>query len=134
MSNGKFRLLETFKNIFLGTIYVHRNSTLGNKIGREFFEDLPHLHVSPLYEEHVRALAGVVNSGGKIHTQRAIRRNDSVFGRPPAGVDIRPAKNTFPVPEGSVAEPRIGCEVRSELSGQLHPGLLARVVDRDLDA
>lgn len=112
MSNGKFRLLETFKRTFLGTIYVHRNSTLGNKIGREIFEDLPRLHVSPLYEEHVRALAGVVNSGGKIHTQRAIRRNDSVFGRPPAGVDIRPTKNTFLVPEGPVAEPRIGCEVK----------------------
>src|SRR6266508_1574068 len=77
MSNGKFRLLEAFRRTFLNTVYQHRNSTLGNKIGRELFEDLLHLRVSPLYSEHVRDLSAVVNIGGKIHTPRAIRRNGS---------------------------------------------------------
>ncbi|SRR6266545_577808 len=112
MSNGKFRLLEAFRRTFLNTVYQHRNSTLGNKIGRELFEDLLHLRVSPLYSEHVRDLSAVVNIGGKIHTPRAIRRNDSVLGRPPAGAEARALKGTFLVPEGSVAEPRIGCEVK----------------------
>lgn len=40
MANGKFRLLEAFRKTFAGTLYKHRNSTLGNKIGRELFEDL----------------------------------------------------------------------------------------------
>ena len=33
MANGTFKLLETFRTTFAGTVYKHRNSTLGNKIG-----------------------------------------------------------------------------------------------------
>lgn len=29
MANGKFRLLEAFRKTFAGTLYKHRNSTLG---------------------------------------------------------------------------------------------------------
>jgi hypothetical protein len=110
--NGTFRLLETFRTTFAGTVYKHRNSTLGNKIGRQLFEDLLGHHVSQLYREHVEQGAVVVNVGGRIHTPRAIRRNDSVFGRPPAGARIQQPPSGLRVSEGPVAEPRIGCEVK----------------------
>lgn len=112
MANGKFRLLETFRKTFAGTLYKHRDSTLGNKIGRQLFEDLLSHEVSGNYAEHVGRRLGVVNSGGRIHTPRAIRRNDSIFGRVPAGADLKPAGEGFLVLEGPVAEPRIGCEVK----------------------
>lgn len=112
MSNGKFRLLEMFRKTFAGTVYKHRDSTLGNKIGRELFEDILVHAVSLRYRQHVEQGVGVVNRHGKIQTPKAIRRNDSVFGRPPAGVGLRPQSEGFSIPEGPVAEPRIGCEVK----------------------
>lgn len=112
MANGKFRLLEAFRTTFAGTVYKHRDSTLGNKIGRQLFEDLLALQVSIGYKEHAQQGAGLVNIGGKIHTPRAIRRNDSVFGKPPAGVTITLPRPGFMVAEGPVADPRVGCEVK----------------------
>jgi hypothetical protein len=112
MANGTFKLLETFRTTFAGSVYKHRNSTLGNKIGRQLFEDLLGHDVSRLYREHVEHGVGVVNVGGRIHTPRTIRRNDSVFGRPPAGARIHPPPAGLQVPEGPVAEPRMGCEVK----------------------
>ena len=111
MANGNFRLLETFRKIFSGTVYMHRDSTLGNKIGRELFEDLLRHEVSARYKKHVEDGLGVVNRAGKIHTPKDIRRNDSIWGRPPAGATPQIVTG-FSVPEGSVAEPRIGCEVK----------------------
>lgn len=112
MANGKFRLLETFRRTFAETLYKHRDSTLGNKIGRELFEDLLTHQVSHRYKQHVERGAGVVNGGGKIHTPKAMRRNDSIFGKPPAGVSVLAPKEGLWVREGPVAEPRIGCEVK----------------------
>lgn len=40
MSNGSYHLLQVFREAFEGTIYKHRISTTGNRIGRELFEDL----------------------------------------------------------------------------------------------
>ena len=112
MANGKFRLLETFRKTFADTLYQHRDSTLGNKVGRQLFEDLLLHNVSDSYGQHVRRRLGAVNSGGRIHTPKAIRRNDSIFGRTPAGAELKPLAEGFLVCEGPVAEPRVGCEVK----------------------
>lgn len=112
MANGKFRLLEAFRQTFAGTLYKHRNSTLGNKIGRELFEDLLAHRLSPRYLQHIADGQGTVNRGGKIHTPKQIRRNDSIFGKPPAGAELRQTASGLGVPDGPVAEPRIGCEVK----------------------
>jgi hypothetical protein len=111
MSNGNFKLLEAFRATFAGQVYKHRDSTLGNKIGRCLFEDLLAHSVSNRYAQHVAGGQGVVNGGGKIQTPRDIRRNDSVFGKPPAAANVARIAG-FSVPEGPVAEPRIGCEVK----------------------
>jgi hypothetical protein len=110
MANSKFRLLDTFRRTFLGTIYQHRDSTLGNKIGRELFEDLLRHAASVRYARHVKGGSGVVNRGGKVHG-KAVRRNDSIYGRPPAAATTRFVTG-FSVREGPVAEPRVGCEVK----------------------
>ena len=68
MSNGTFRLLERYKSTFSGIRYDHRNSSLGNIIGRELFEDLTSHSGSVAYLEHVQHGRTVVNRGGKIHT------------------------------------------------------------------
>jgi hypothetical protein len=61
----------------------------------------------------------VVNRGGKIHTPKAIRRNDSILGRPPAGFTLAPLSPGFSVFEGPVADPRVGCEVKILAKSQL---------------
>jgi hypothetical protein len=112
MANGKFRLLETFRLSFAAQVYKHRNSTIGNKIGRQLFEDLLTHRVCAAYVADVQNGRGVVNSGGSILTPRQIRRNDSVYGCPPAGAELEPIREGFNLLEGPVAEPRIGCEVK----------------------
>ncbi len=119
MANGTFRLLERFKNTFFGTRYDHRNSSLGNIIGRELFEDLVSHSGSAAYVDHVQHGKTVVNRGGKIHTPRAIRRNDSILGRPPAGFTLAPPPPGCSVFEGPVAEPRVGCELKILAKSQL---------------
>ncbi|HWP57337.1 MAG TPA: hypothetical protein VNL14_05580 [Candidatus Acidoferrales bacterium] len=111
MANGKFKLLESFRKTFEGRVYKHRDPTVGNKIGRYFFEDMLDHSVSARYTHHVASRLGVVSIHGKVQTPRDIRRNDSVFGIPPAGAVLREASG-FRVIEGPVAEPRIGCEVK----------------------
>jgi hypothetical protein len=117
MSNGKFRLLETFRNTFQGRVYKHRASTIGNTIGRELFEDLYAHAISRRLNEQAKKQVVVVNRGGGIRG-KLIRRNDSVLGRPPAGSVIR-MRARWSVPEGEVAEPRIGCEVKILAKSQL---------------
>lgn len=111
MADGQFALLEAFRQTFAGGIYRHRDSTLGNRIARQLFEDLLSHRVSTRYTDHVVNQLGVVNRGGGVHG-KAIRRNDSVFGRPPAGVTIGPSPTGFNVPEGPIAEPRMACELK----------------------
>jgi len=118
MASGKFALLNAFRLTFAGTPYKHRDSTLGNKIGRQLFEDLLHHSVSFLYNDHVQNGFGVVNRGGQVRG-KILRRNDSVFGRPPAGVETLPPLPPNLVREGHVAEPRIGCEVKIIAKAQL---------------
>jgi len=118
MSNGSYHLLQVFREAFEGTVYKHRISTTGNKIGRELFEDLFRHTVSSLYTDNVRSGACIVSRGGGVHG-KVIRRNDSVFGRPPAGLPGRKAAPGYAVIEGTVAEPRIGCEVKILAKAQL---------------
>ena len=42
---------------------------------------------------------------------KTVRRNDSVYGRPPAAAPTRKVAG-FRVAEGPVAEPRLGCEIK----------------------
>lgn len=129
MTNGKYRLLQGFRSVFEGVSYKHRDSTIGNRIGRALFEDLLYHNVSAAYREHVRNGRCVVSLGGGIHG-RLIRRNDSIFGLPPAGVMGVRRQSGLEVFEGPVAEPRVGCEVKILAKAQLKQ--IDRVIS-DLD-
>lgn len=109
---SSFRALKQFEAIFAGRVYRHRSSTQGNAIGRECFEDIFEHSVSTSFRKAVDEGRLVVNVAGKVQTPILVRRNDSICGRPPAGVTERKASALFHVPEGPVAEPHIGCEVK----------------------
>lgn len=128
MSNGNFRLLETFRKAFAGRIYKHRDSTVGNKIARELFEDILAHGVSTKYGSDVNQNIVAVNRGGLVHG-RVIRRNDSVFGKLPAAAKSVSIQG-FAVPEGPIADARIGCEVKIVAKAQLKQ--IDRVIS-DLD-
>lgn len=109
---NSFRALKQFEAIFAGRVYRHRSSNQGNAIGRECFEDIFEHSVSSAFPRAVADGRLVVNVAGKLQTPILVRRNDSLCGRPPAGVTPRKASVSFSVPEGPVAEPQIWCEVK----------------------
>src|SRR6266571_4385522 len=46
-SSLNYRLLERFRNVFAGSRYKHRDSSIGDSIAIELYEDLHNLHKSP---------------------------------------------------------------------------------------
>lgn len=106
------RLLRRLAETFQGKVYRHRSATLGNLIGSELFEDLFEMEVSQSYKARVLNHELVVNTSGRIRNPLKIRRNDSVCGRPPAGIKVRVSAADKHVSLGPVAEPQIGCEVK----------------------
>jgi len=111
MPSKEFRLLAIFRAQFLGRIYRHRSSGIGNRIGRELFEDLFGHEVSVAYSQHVLSGVTVADSSGRIAGRKVLRRNDTMFGRLPAGQNGH-IRQGFNIPEGPIASPRIGCEVK----------------------
>lgn len=111
-SSQSFRLLEQFAATFRKGPYLHRSPSLGNRIGRELFEDLVFHDVSSPLVERVHSRREVVTTTGEIYGRKRVRRNDSFSGKPPAGeLDIRSIEGSL-VSEGVIAEPHIGCEVK----------------------
>lgn len=107
-----FRLLDRFAATFQHGPYKHRSPSLGNRIGRELFEDLTSHSVSNSLADRMQSRQEIVTMSGEIYGRKRVRCNDSFSGRPPAGeLDIR-AVPGFEVYEGVIAEPHIGCEVK----------------------
>lgn len=111
-SPPSFRLLDQFATTFRKGPYKHRSPSLGNKIGRELFEDLVTHKVSRLLTDRARSREEILTMTGEIYGRKRVRRNDSFSGRPPAGeLDIRAVAGRL-MCEGVIAEPHIGCEVK----------------------
>jgi hypothetical protein len=109
---ARFKLLDQFADTFRRGPYKHRSANLGNRVGRELFEDLILHSVSDRLLERVRSFTEIVTMTGEIYGRKRVRRNDSFSGRPPAGeLEIRNVPG-FLVAEGVIAEPHIGCEVK----------------------
>lgn len=107
-----FRLLVRFEETFSGRVYRHRDSTLGNRIGRELYEDLYEQGGSARFRDRVDQGLEVVNRAGRVHSPLRLRRNDSVCGPPPAGFGPVKTIGGFALREGPVAAPHLGCEVK----------------------
>src|SRR5208282_6060312 len=103
-----FTLLNTFRSLFAGTQYKHRDSSLGDLVASQLYEDLVSLGTS---EKLVaRANARVVNLA-KRAVGRPSRRGDGTLGElVPTAIAITEAG--LLVARGEVANIEIGAETK----------------------
>jgi hypothetical protein len=73
------RLLDTFRALFEGRIYIHRASNQGDLVAVQLYEDLYNLKRSTKFCDRVDSLTGVVNTKN-IATGKKSRRGDGTFG------------------------------------------------------
>ena len=84
-----FQLLRTFRSLFEGTVYKHRDSSLGDLVASQLYEDLVALNKSEKMTRRVQAHERVVNLANKA-VGRPSRRGDGTFGElVPTAVAIR---------------------------------------------
>jgi hypothetical protein len=105
-----YKLLETFKSAFQGKVYKHRDSSVGDLIASQLYEDLVQLSRSEKLSARVRSHERVVNLGNKA-IGKPSRRGDGTFGElVPAAVAITEAG--LLVARGIVANIEIGAETK----------------------
>ena len=110
MSGTSFALLDTFQSLFEGRKYEHRNSTLGDLVASQLYEDLVNLGRSPKLTERVKNRERVVNAGNKAVGKKS-RRGDGTFGElVPTVVAI--AEEGLLVARGEIANIEIGAETK----------------------
>lgn len=105
-----FKLLAAFERVFLGNVYKHRQSTLGNTVAAHLYEDLFDHGASRKFDRHVVDKRCVVNIEGSTRGVN-VRRGDGTFGAIVAGSDaVRVPGAT--VARGMVALTHIGAEFK----------------------
>lgn len=111
MSTGEnYRLLRTFRDLFEGVRYLHRNSSLGDAVAGQLYEDLVSLSKSTKLVDRVRQHDRVINLKN-VTVGRSARRGDGTFGElVPAAVAI--TEKGFLVGRGPVANIEIGAETK----------------------
>ncbi len=75
----EFALLRTFRQLFEGTQYKHRDSSLGDLVASQLYEDLVTLNRSMKLVARVQAHQRVVNLANRA-IGRPSRRGDGTFG------------------------------------------------------
>lgn len=75
----EFALLRTFRAVFDGTKYNHRNASLGNLVATQLYEDLVSLGLSKALTNRVHRHQCVVNVKN-LPTGKVFRRGDGTFG------------------------------------------------------
>ncbi len=109
-SSRKYRLLERFQNVFEGTRYKHRDSSIGDSVAIEFYEDLHNLHKSSKLVSRIENHERVINVQNVRQGVKA-RRGDGTFGELIPGEDAL-ALPGFKVARGRIATVEIGIEVK----------------------
>ena len=109
-SSPRYRLLERFRNVFEGTQYRHRDSSIGDSIAIELYEDLHSLHKSPKLVSRIENHERVINVQNLRQGVKA-RRGDGTFGELIPGEDAL-ALPGFKVARGPIATLEIGGEVK----------------------
>jgi hypothetical protein len=106
----QFSLLNTFRDLFKGTQYKHRDSSLGDLVASQLYEDLVTLGKSEKLVGRVRTHERVVNLANKA-VGRPSRRGDGTFGElVPTAIAITEAG--LLVSRGEVANIEIGAETK----------------------
>lgn len=108
--SSDFHLLRTFRSLFEGTVYKHRDSSLGDLVAGQLYEDLIELNKSEKLTRRVQAHERVVNLANKT-VGRPSRRGDGTFGElVPTAVAITEAG--LLVARGEIANIEIGAETK----------------------
>jgi hypothetical protein len=105
-----FALLNTFRNLFDGRQYKHRDSSLGDLVASQLYEDLVSLGRSEKLVARIEARERVVNLANKA-VGRLSRRGDGTFGElVPTAIAV--TEPDLVVPRGEVANIEIGAETK----------------------
>ena len=105
-----YRLLTEFQNLFEGKAYFHRNSSLGDFVAMQLYEDLVALDKSTKLKARVESKEWVLHTGNKRQGVVA-RRGDGTFGEIVPGE--KPITDVgYAVARGKVATVEIGVEVK----------------------
>lgn len=105
-----FAVLRSFRGIFEGKKYNHRNSTLGDFVASHLYEDLVGLNRSPSLTDRVKRHERVINIGNKA-VGKPSRRGDGTFGElVPTAIAISEAGML--VARGEIANIEIGVETK----------------------
>jgi hypothetical protein len=106
----EFLLLRTYRGLFEGTVYKHRDSSLGDLVASQLYEDLVALNKSEKLTRRVQAHERVVNLSNRA-VGRPARRGDGTFGElVPTAVAI--TETGLHVARGEVANIEIGAETK----------------------
>jgi len=105
-----YKLLGAFENVFRGSVYRHRSSTIGDGLAAYIYDDLVELGQSQKLLLRMNKGYLAVNTGNQVKGKKG-RRGDGTFGR------IVPGKSPvivpgYVVPRGLVANLEIGTEVK----------------------
>ncbi|MFZ4696166.1 MAG: hypothetical protein ACOYMV_13670 [Verrucomicrobiia bacterium] len=105
-----FTLLRTFRGLFEGKQYKHRDSSLGDLVACHLYEDLVTLGTSTALSSRIGARQRVVNVANKA-VGKSTRRGDGTLGElVPTAVAV--TENGFRVARGPVANIEIGTETK----------------------
>jgi hypothetical protein len=109
-SGADFALLRTFHLLFEGKRYLHRNSSLGDLVACQLYEDLAALGRSDRFLQRVRNRERVVNTAN-VPVGKKMRRGDGTFGEiVPTAVAMN--ADGYVVARGQVATLEIGTETK----------------------
>lgn len=110
MESNQFALLNTFRGLFDGKQYNHRNSTLGDQVASYLYEDLVSLNRSPNLVRRVREHECVVNLANKT-IGKPSRRGDGTFGElVPTALAV--SEKGMHVSRGEIANIQVGAETK----------------------
>src|SRR5882672_2331963 len=105
-----FKLLTTFRSLFEGKPYFHRNSSLGDLVANQLYEDLVGIGKSDKLRQRVAARERVINLGNKA-VGKPSRRGDGTFGElVPTAAALTEAG--LLVARGEIANIEIGTETK----------------------
>ncbi|HTR27452.1 MAG TPA: hypothetical protein VMI10_26015 [Terriglobales bacterium] len=110
MSAAEYGLLNTFRSLFEGKQYLHRDSSLGDWVASYLFEDLYTLAKSKKLNQRIQAANRVLNTQNRT-VGIARRRGDGTFGElVPAGTALK--EDGFAVARGPIATIEVGVETK----------------------
>ncbi|MGA3170563.1 MAG: hypothetical protein ABSE62_06075 [Chthoniobacteraceae bacterium] len=106
----EYALLKTFRSLFEGKQYSHRDSSLGDLVASQLYEDLVSLGKSKLLTERVHRHEIVVNARN-LAVGKKTRRGDGTFGELVPSV-LAVTEHGLLVARGPVANIQIGAETK----------------------